>query len=92
MTFQNLLSKQMGKAIKDNTTPLQRKSVAIEFGISIHTLNSVLNSQRKVSNNNLKAIVEIIRVAIHSANSKGFTLTQYKEEIKKAAEAALSDK
>ncbi len=88
MTFQDTLSVQMSKAIKDNTTIKERREVAIKFGISIHTLNSVLNSKRKISKNNVKAIVEIIRVAIHSANSKGTTLSQYKEEIKKATEVA----
>ena len=88
MTFQDLLSKEMSRAIKDNTTTQERREVAAEFGISIHTLNSVLNCKKKVSKNNMNAIVEIVRIAIHSANSKGFTLTQYKEQIKKATEVA----
>ena len=88
MIFQDLLSKQLSRAIKDNTTIQERVVVAEKFGISIHTLNGVLNCKKKISKNNVKAVVEIIRVAILSANEKGTTLTQYKDQIKKATEVA----
>lgn len=89
MIFKDTLSPQMSRAIKDNTTTMQRKAIALQFDISIHTLNSVLNCKRKVSKNNVKAVIEMIKIAIHSANEKGYTLSQYKEQIKKATEVAL---
>jgi hypothetical protein len=84
MKFKNTLSVQMSRAIKDNTTTNQRDAIAAIHEISIHTLNSVINRQRNVSSSNKNALIDIIEVAIHSANEKGETLSQYVEDIKKA--------
>ena len=74
MQFKNKLSPQISHAIKANTTLLEREAIAAIHEISIHTLNSVINMQRNVSEGTKNAIIDIVEVAIESANAKGETL------------------
>jgi len=74
MIFKDKLSAKLSKAIKANTTTLQREAVAAIHEISQHTLNSVINRQRHVTENTRNALINIIEVAIESANAKGEAL------------------
>jgi hypothetical protein len=75
MIFKDKLSPQLSKAIKANTTQVQRESVAAIHEISIHTLNSVINRQRNVSDGTRNAVIDIMEVAIESANLRSESLT-----------------
>ena len=74
MQFKKKLSPQISHAIKANTTLLEREAIAAIHEISIHTLNSVINMQRNISEGTKNAIIDIVEVAIESANAKGETL------------------
>tara|TARA_R110000803_G_scaffold80080_1_gene145820 strand:+ start:330 stop:935 length:606 start_codon:yes stop_codon:yes gene_type:complete len=75
MQFKNKLSPQISHAIKANTTKIQREAIAAIYEISIHTLNSILNRQRNVSEGTKNALIDLIEVAIESANANGEALT-----------------
>lgn len=81
MQFKNKLSPQISKAIKANTTLLERESVAAIYGLSIHTFNSVLNMQRNVSDSTKNCMIDIIEVAIDNANARGEALTDCLVEL-----------
>ena len=74
MQFKNKLSPQISHAIKANTTKIQREAIAAIYEISIHTLNSILNRQRNVSEGTKNALIDLIEVAIESANANGEAL------------------
>ena len=87
MQFQPYIGKQLTRAIKANTTRTERQVVAERHLISVHTLNTVISGERKITNFNEPALTEIIKVAIRNANYNGKTLADYYQQ-KEAAEAA----
>ena len=86
MKFEPYLGKQLTRAIKANTTRAERQVVAERHLISVHTLNTVISGERKITNFNEPALTEIIKLAIRNANYNGKTLANYYEQ-KEAAEA-----
>ena len=74
MQFKNKLSPEISHAIKANTTLLEREAIAAIHEVSIHTLNSIINRQRNISEGTKNVIIDLIEVAIESANAKGETL------------------
>ena len=81
MQFKNKLSPQISHAIKANTTKIQREAIAAIYEISIHTLNSILNRQRNVSEGTKNALIDLLEVAIESANANGEALTDCLADI-----------
>jgi len=86
MQFSPYLGKQLTRAIKANTTQFERQVVSEKNLISVHTLNTVISGERKITNFNEPALTEIIKLAIRNANNNGKTLADYYEQ-KEAAEA-----
>ena len=74
MQFKNKLSPEISHAIKANTTLLEREAIAAIHEVSIHTLNSIINRQRNISEGTKNVLIDLIEVAIESANAKGETL------------------
>lgn len=83
MKYKTKLSQQLSRAIKDNTTPEQREIVAVTYGMSVHTMNSIINRQRNINHRNFLAVNEIVGLAILNTNENGKTLTNYRDDIYK---------
>ena len=77
MQFSPYLGKQLTRAIKANTTRAERQRVAELHIISVHTLNTVISGERKITNFNEPALSDIIKLAIKNANNNGKTLADY---------------
>jgi hypothetical protein len=86
MQFSPYLGKQLTRAIKANTTRFERQVVSEKHLISVHTLNTVISGERKITNFNEPALSDIIKLAIKNANNNGKTLADYYQQ-KEAAEA-----
>tara|TARA_R110001632_G_scaffold70241_1_gene163699 strand:+ start:9264 stop:9506 length:243 start_codon:yes stop_codon:yes gene_type:complete len=80
MTFKQKLSNQMSQAIKANSTTKEREGVAAHHEISIHTLNSVINMQRNVTEDNSKALTELIGICVKNAYDNATSLVNYSWE------------
>jgi hypothetical protein len=81
MKYKTKLSQELSRAIKDNTTPEQREIVAVTYGMSVHTMNSIINRQRNINRRNHMAINEVVSLAILNTNKNGKTLTNYREDL-----------
>jgi len=81
MKYKTKLSQELSRAIKDNTTPEQREIVAVTYGMSVHTMNSIINRQRNINHRNHLAINEVVSLAILNTNENGKTLTNYREDL-----------
>jgi len=81
MKYKAKLSQELSRAIKDNTTPEQRDIVASTYGMSVHTMNSIINRQRNINHRNYLAINEVVSLAILNTNQNGKTLTNYRNDI-----------
>lgn len=81
MKYKAKLSHQLSRAIKDNTTPEQRDIVAATYGMSVHTMNSIINRQRNINHRNYLAVNEIVSLAILNTNENGKTLTNYRNDL-----------
>lgn len=77
MQFSSYLGKQLTRAIKANTTIAERLGVAERHVISVHTLNTVISGERKITKFNEPALSDIIKLAIKNANNNGKTLADY---------------
>ena len=69
MKFEPYLGKQLTRAIKANTTRAERQGVAEKHLISVHTLNTVISGERKITDFNEPALTDIIKLAIRNANN-----------------------
>ncbi len=75
MTFENNeISQLTAKALKHLTSESERLSIAKKRGISIHTLNSVLNRQRKISDLTVRPLLDVTHLAILNANKRDTNL------------------
>lgn len=81
MKYKTKLSQELSRAIKDNTTPEQREIVAVTYGMSVHTMNSIINRQRNINHRNHLAINEVVSLAILNTNQNGKTLTNYRNDL-----------
>jgi hypothetical protein len=91
MQFSTYLGKQLTRAIKANTTRAERQRVAERHIISVHTLNTVISGERKITNFNEPALTEIIKLAIHNANKNGKTLADYYQQKEAAVATPLNN-
>ena len=83
MEFKNIISVELSQAIKANTTPVMREGIAAKHEMSIHTLNSIINRQRRVAKSNALALIDIMRVAIAEANKAGMSLMESVNKIER---------
>ena len=82
MKYSQTISDELKDILKSCTTVAQRKEVAESNGLSIHTLNSIITGNRKITTKNNKCISELLRVAICNAKEMHFSLLDYYQDIK----------
>ena len=82
MKYTKTISPQLKDILKSCTKVEQRKEVAIKYKISIHTLNSVIEGNRKINNNNQKCLTALMSIAIKNAKEMHYTLLDYYQELK----------
>jgi len=86
MTFENNeLSQYTARALKHLTSEAERKAIANKRGISIHTLNSVLNRQRKITDVTTRPILDVTHLAILNANKRDTNLAQVRSLLAEKA-------
>jgi len=86
MTFENNeLSQYTARALKHLTSEAERKSIANKRGISIHTLNSVLNRQRKITDVTTRPILDVTHLAILNANKRDTNLAEVRSLLAEKA-------
>lgn len=81
MKYQEKISPELKKVLLATTNKVQRLEVAERNNVSIHTLNSVLQGKRKVTENNKQCITELTKVAIANANKYNQSLMNYYNTI-----------
>ena len=83
MEFKNTISVELSQAIKANTTVVMREGIAAKHEMSPHTLNSIINRQRRVVKSNATALIDIMRLAIAEANKAGMSLMESVNKIER---------
>jgi DNA invertase Pin-like site-specific DNA recombinase len=82
MTFENNeISQLTAKALKHLTSESERLAIAKKRGISIHTLNSVLNRQRKISHLTVRPLLDVTHLAIINANKRDTNLAKVRSSL-----------
>ena len=82
MTFENNeISQLTAKALKHLTSESERLTIAKKRGISIHTLNSVLNRQRKITNLTVRPLLDVTHLAIINANKRDTNLAKVRSSL-----------
>ena len=82
MKYTKTISPELKDILKSCTSVEQRKIVASKHEISIHTLNSVIEGNRKVNLNNQNCITELLRISIVNARNMHYSLLDYYQELK----------
>lgn len=82
MKYSKNISIELKEILKSCTTVAQRKEVAESNGLSIHTLNSIITGNRKITTKNNKCLTDLLRIAINNAKEMHFSLLDYYQEIK----------
>ena len=82
MKIKETISPELKDIIKSCTKVEQRKKVADEHKISIHTLNSLINGNRNINENNKACIIELLTKAIINAKDMNFALMDYYQSIR----------
>lgn len=86
MIFKNdELSQYTARALKHLTSEAERKAIATKRGISIHTLNSVLNRQRKITDVTTRPILDVTHLAILNANKRDTNLSEVRSLLAEKA-------
>jgi|14_taG_2_1085336.scaffolds.fasta_scaffold03881_3 hypothetical protein len=82
MKYTKTISPELKDILKSCTSVEQRKQVASKHEISIHTLNSVIEGNRKVNLNNQNCITDLLRISIVNARNMHYSLLDYYQELK----------
>lgn len=82
MKYTKTISPELKDILKSCTSVEQRKQVASKHEISIHTLNSVIEGNRKVNLNNQNCITDLLRISIVNARNMHYSLLGYYQELK----------
>ena len=86
MLFKNdELTQDTARALKHLTSEIERKAIATKRGISIHTLNSVLNRQRKITKVTVRPILDVTHLAILNANKRDTNLSRVRSLLAELA-------
>ena len=90
MVFENNeLTQDTARALKHLTSESERSHIATKRGISIHTLNSVLNRQRKITKATVRAILDVTHLAILNANKRDTNLSRVRSQLAELATKQL---
>ncbi len=86
MLFKNdELTKDTAKALRYLTSESERETIASKRGISIHTLNSVLYCQRKITKVTVRPVLDITHLAILNANKRDTNLSRVRSLLAELA-------
>ena len=86
MQFKNdEISQYTARALKHLTSEKERQAIATKRGISIHTLNSVLNRQRKITDVTTRPILDVTHLAILNANKRDTNLAEVRSLLAEKA-------
>ncbi len=77
MEFKEKISPSLKRLLKACTTIDQRKKIANQNNISIHTLNSIIEGKRKITDFNQQSMIDLLGVSIANAKSMSMSLTKY---------------
>ena len=81
----NELSKDTARALRHLTSESERKAIASKRGVSIHTLNSVLHRQRKITKVTVRPVLDITHLAILNANKRNTNLSKVRSLLAELA-------
>ncbi len=77
MKYTKTISQELKDILKSCTSVEQRKSVASKHQISIHTLNSVIEGKRKITENNKPCVIDLLSISINKAKDMRLSLLEY---------------
>ncbi len=63
--------------LKACTNKQERLKVAEKRGVSIHTLNSVIEGKRNITENNKPCVIDLLSISINKAKDMRLSLLEY---------------
>lgn len=84
MIFNKNITPELKGIIKACTTVNDRFRIAEKHEFSIHTLNSLVEGNRNINDNNKGCVIDLVSAAIENAKKMDLTLLDYYQEIKNA--------
>ena len=83
MKFEKKISPELRNILKSCTTVAQRQEIANEHAMSLHTLNSVINGQRSITNGTKECLLDLVIKAIENAKEFNQSLINYYTNLNK---------
>ena len=77
MKFEKQISPELRNILKACTTVNQREDVASINGMSMHTLNAMINGQRSITDSTKQSLVDLVGLSLDNAKSFNLSLTEY---------------
>ena len=77
MTFNKTISTELRDILKACTNKQERLKVAEKRGVSIHTLNSVIEGKRNITKNNKPCVIDLLSISINKAKDMRLSLLEY---------------
>ena len=77
MKFEKQISPELRNILKACTTVNQREDVASINGMSMHTLNAMINGQRSITDSTKQSLIDLVSLSLDNAKSFNLTLTEY---------------
>tara|TARA_R110002153_G_scaffold140086_2_gene291089 strand:+ start:616 stop:864 length:249 start_codon:yes stop_codon:yes gene_type:complete len=77
MKFEKQISPELRNILKACTTVKQREDVASINGMSMHTLNAMINGQRSITDSTRQSLIDLVSLSLDNAKSFNLSLTEY---------------
>ncbi len=77
MTFDKTISKELRDILKACTNKQERLKVAEKRGVSIHTLNSVIEGKRNITERNKPCVIDLLSISINKAKDMRLSLLDF---------------
>lgn len=77
MTFNKTISTELRDILKACTSKKERLKVAEKRGVSIHTLNSVIEGKRNITENNKPCVIDLLSISINKSKDMRLSLLEY---------------
>ena len=81
MTFNEKISAELRDIIYACTNKQERLKVAEKRGVSIHTLKSVIQGKRKITDTNKPCITDLLSISINKAKNMRLSLLEYYQDL-----------
>ena len=86
MEFKNdELTKDTAKALKHLTSESERQAIVDKRKLSIHTLNTILTRQRRITPATVRAVLDLTHLAILNANKRDTNLSTVRSQLAELA-------